>query len=105
MENFSDIINSMPGQINLEKAKGVQALVQFSISGEGGGDWGVTVDDGKVTVVPGQLAKPQLIIKAKASDAVNLLHGNLNPIGAFMTGKVKIIGDMALAMKLFDLLK
>ena len=105
MENFSDIINSVPGQINLEKAKGVQALVQFSISGEGGGDWGVTVDDGKVTVVPGQLAKPQLIIKAKASDAVNLLHGNLNPIGAFMTGKVKIIGDMALAMKLFDLLK
>jgi len=105
MENFSDIINSVPGQINLEKAKGIQALVQFSISGEGGGDWGVTVDDCKVTVVPGQLAKPQLIIKAKASDAVNLLHGNLNPIGAFMTGKVKIIGDMALAMKLFDLLK
>lgn len=105
MENFSDIINSVPSQINLEKARGINALVQFSISGEGGGDWGVTVDDGKVTVVPGQLSKPQLIIKAKDSDAVRLVNGKLNPIGAFMTGKVKIVGDMALAMKLFDLLK
>lgn len=105
MENFSDIINSLPSQINLEKAKGIHALVQFSIAGEGGGDWGVTVDDGKVTVMPGQLAKPELIIKAKASDAVKLVRGKLNPIGAFMTSKIKIIGDMALAMKLFDLLK
>jgi len=52
MENFSDFINNIPGQIDLEKTRGIQALFQFSISGEGGGDWGVTIDDGKVTVVP-----------------------------------------------------
>jgi len=34
-----------------------------------------------------------------------LMHGQLNPLSAFMTGRVKIVGDMALAMKLLDLLK
>lgn len=105
MENFSEFINNIPNQIDLERTKGIHALLQFYLSGEGGGDWGVTIDDGKVTVVQGQLAKPQLIIKASAANALKLMHGELNPVGAFMTGKVKIVGDMALAMKLFDLLK
>lgn len=105
MENFSDFINNMPNQIDLEKTKGIHALLQFSLSGEGGGDWGVTVDDGKVLVVPGQLAKPQLIIKASSANALKLMRGELNPVGAFMTGKVKVAGDMALAMKLLDLLR
>lgn len=105
MENFADFINNVPDQIDLEKTKGIHALLQFSVSGEGGGDWGVTIDDGKVTVEPGQLSKPQLIVKANAADALRLLHGELNPVGALMTGKVKIVGDMALGMKLLDLLK
>jgi putative sterol carrier protein len=33
------------------------------------------------------------------------MRGELNPVGAFMTGKVKVAGDMALAMKLLDLLR
>ena len=105
MEKFSDFINNMPNQIDLEKTKGIHALLQFSLSGEGGGDWGVSVDDGKVLVVPGQFAKPQLIIKASAANALKLMRGELNPVGAFMTGKVKVAGDMALAMKLLDLLR
>ena len=105
MEKFSDYINNMPNQIDLEKTKGIHALLQFSLSGEGGGDWSVTVDDGKVTAVPGLLAKPQLIIKASAANALRLIHGELNPLSAFMTGRVKIVGDMALAMKLLNLLK
>ena len=105
MEKFSDFINNMPNQIDLEKTKGIHALLQFTLLGEGSGDWGVTVDDGKVLVVPGQLANPQLIIKASAANALKLMRGELNPVGAFMTGKVKVAGDMALAMKLLDLLR
>ena len=105
MENFSDIINNLPSQIDLEKTKGVHAKIQISISGEGGGEWSVTVDNGKVTVEPGQLTNPQLVIKSSAENALKLIRGELNPMSAFMTGKVKINGDMGLAMKLFNLLK
>ncbi len=105
MENFSDFINNLPNQIDLEQTKGIHALLQFSLSGDNGGNWGVTVDDGTVSVVTGQLTKPQLIIKASTGDALKLMQGELNPVGAFMTGRVKMVGDMALAMKLLKLLK
>ncbi len=105
MEKFSEFINNMPNQIGLEKTKGIHALLQLSVSGDGGGEWGVTIDDGKVTVLPGQLAKPQVVVKASAADALRLMHGELNPVGALMTGRVRVVGDMALAMKLLNLLK
>lgn len=36
-------------------------------------------------------------------DFNDLLSGSLNPMGAFMTGKLKIDGDMGVAMKLSSL--
>ncbi len=105
MENISDMINDLPDRIDLEKTKGINALLQFSLSGEGGGEWGVTIDDGKVMVKEGQLANPQLIIKASAENALKIMRDELNPVGAFMTGKIKIAGDMALGLKLLELMK
>ena len=105
METFSDLINNLPDQIDYDKSKGIHSLIQFSISGEGGGEWGVTIDDGTVTVETGMLTKPELIVKASSDDALKLVRGELNPVGAFMSGKIKIVGDIAQAMKLFNLLK
>ena len=105
MENISDIINDLPDRIDLEKTKGINALLQISLSGEGGGEWGAVIDDGKVEVKEGQLANPQLIIKASAENALKIMRDELNPVGAFMTGKIKIAGDMALGLKLLELMK
>jgi putative sterol carrier protein len=105
MENFSDLMNNLPNAVDIEKARGMHALVQFSIAGEGGGQWAVTVDDGRVSVQKGSHPKPELILKADAKDAASLMTGKLNPMTAFMTGKIKLVGDMGLAMKLLGLLK
>ena len=105
MENFADLINKLPGNFDFEKAKGMNALVQFSISGEGGGEWAVNVNDGNITVEQGKHPQPQLTIKASADDAVKLMEGKLNPMNAFMTGKVKAIGDIGLGMKLLNLIQ
>ncbi len=105
MEKFLDLIKNLPDQIDYNKTKGIHSLIQFSISGEGGGEWGVTIDDGTVSIETGQLLKPELIIKASADDALKLVRGELNPVGAFMSGKIKIVGDIAQAMRLFNLLK
>lgn len=105
MTTISDLIQNLPGSLDFEKARGIHALIQFSLSGDGGGNWAVKVDDGQVTVDSGLHSKPDLIIKASVQDALELMQGSLNAVSAFMTGKVKIVGDMALAMKLFSLLK
>ena len=79
--------------------------MQFSLSGDGGGEWGVVLADGKVSVSEGVMSQPQLTVKASTENAEKLLNGKLDPMMAFMTGKIKIAGDMALGMKLIGLLK
>lgn len=105
MENFADLINNLPESLDFEKAKGINAVVQFSISGEGGGEWAVMLDDGYITVERGKSTQPQLTIKASAEDAVKLVEGKLNPMNAFLSGKIKAVGDIGLGMKLLNLLK
>ena len=105
MENFADLINKLPDNFDFEKAKGINALVQFSISGEGGGEWAVNVNDGHITVEQGKHPQLKSTIKASADDAVILIKGRLNSLYAFLTGKVRAIGDIGLGMKLLNLIQ
>jgi putative sterol carrier protein len=105
MTDFNELMKSLPKMVDAEEAKGLNGRVQFSLSGEGGGEWGVVLDDGKVTVSEGAMTQPQLTIKTSTENADKLLSGKLDPMMAFMTGKIKISGDMALGMKLIGLLK
>jgi len=105
MTDFNVLMNSLPQMVSIEEAKGLSGQVLFSLSGDGGGDWGVVLDDGKVSVSQGTIAQPQLTIKTSTENAEKLLSGNLDPMMAFMTGKIKISGDMALGMKLMGMLK
>ncbi len=105
MTDFNALINSLPEMVDAEQIKGMSARILFSLSGEGGGEWGVVLDDGKVNVSQGKLAEPQLTIKASTENADKMLNGKLDPMMAFMTGKVKISGDISLGMKLIGLLK
>jgi putative sterol carrier protein len=88
-----------------EKAAGVDAKVQFHITGNQGGDWVGTIQNQKLDVTQGSVPNPNLTISADTGDIQNLLSGKLNPMQAFMQGKVQIKGDMGLAMRLLDLFK
>lgn len=105
MTDFDKLIKSLPTMVDAEEAKGLDGRVQISLSGEGGGDWGVVLDDGKISVSEGAMAQPQLTIKTSTENADKLMSGSMNPMMAYMTGKVKITGDMALGMKLIGFLK
>ena len=105
MTDFNELMKSLPKLINAEEAKGLNGWVQFSLTGVGGGDWGVILEDGKVNVSEGPMMQPQLTVKISTENAEKLMSGSLDPMMAFMTGKIKIAGDMFLGMKLIGLLK
>ncbi len=83
-----------------EQVADINATLQFDLSGEGGGQWYVAVASGKVTTAQGSAPNPNLTLSASAADYLALFNGQLNPMNAFMQGKLKVKGDMALAMRL-----
>ena len=100
-----EIFSAMPGQLDQNAAKGVNATIQFNLSGDNGGQWYVTVKDGKAEVNKGTAPSANMTMSMAASDYVDMITGKLNGQMAFMSGKLKISGDMGLAMKMQSLFK
>jgi putative sterol carrier protein len=96
----AEIFAQMPQAFLADKAGDLRATFQFSLSGEGGNDWAVTVADGTCTVVEGKADKPSITIGMAADDFVKMVDGELQPVTAFMQGNIKLQGDMNLAIKL-----
>ena len=85
------------------KAKAVNAIYQFDITGDNGGTW--TVDLTQPAVVSGSSGKAQCTITMSSKDFVDIISEKLNAQMAFLQGRLKVAGDMSLALKLGTILK
>ncbi len=103
MPTVSETFELMPSRFRADRAQGMNAVFQYEIAGEGGGKWYATVKDGSCTVTPGEAPSPNLTITISATDWLDLVANKLNPQMAFMSGKLKLKGDMGLAIKLGSL--
>src|ERR1700749_819800 len=63
------------------------------------------IADETIDVRSGTCEKPNITLTMKESDYLDMINGKLNGQMAFMTGKLKIAGDMGLALKLQSLFK
>lgn len=93
-------MRDIPEHFNAEKAKGVSGVVQCKFSGDQASDWVIKIDGQQCSVEEGTVANPDLTIKADADVGVKLLTGEMDPMRAYMLGKVKVFGDLSLGMKL-----
>jgi putative sterol carrier protein len=87
---------------NTDAATQPNAVYQFNITGDGGGEWNLDCTKGKTGdfVSTGTHDSPGATITVSAEDWLGMVNGSLNPMQAFMSGKIKIDGDMTLAMSL-----
>jgi putative sterol carrier protein len=98
-------MGKMPEAFLPEKAPGLDAVLQFKFSGAEAGDWNITIKDGKCAVAKGVAANPRMTLSADSSDYVKIFTGELDGMQAFMQGKIKLSGDLNLAMKLMTMFK
>jgi putative sterol carrier protein len=102
----SELMQKMPGAFIPEKAQGVDAVIHFKFTGEEAGEWNAKIKDGKVDVAPGApLNQANMTLTADSSDYVKIFTGELDGMQAFMQGKIKLGGDLNLAMKLMQMFK
>ena len=88
-----------------ETAEGINAVIQYRLTGEEAGDYIITIQDGKCTVAEGIAENPSMTMTADGRDFGDVLLGKANGMQYFMMGKLKLAGDLNLAMKLTTFFK
>ena len=101
--DLKEVLDKMPDALVPEKAAGVNAVIQLNLSGDGGGDWYMTIANGQVVVDEGQATSPDVSLDMEASDYVDITKGDGNPMTLFITGKIKVQGNISIAMKFQEL--
>jgi putative sterol carrier protein len=93
-----EFFETLPSRADMTKTAGMNNSYAFDI--EGAGQWTVKVEDGSVDVVDGLEDAADCTISASQEIFQKIVAGEQNPTSAYMTGKLKLKGDMGAAMKL-----
>uniref|UniRef100_A0A3Q3AHX6 Hydroxysteroid dehydrogenase-like protein 2 n=1 Tax=Kryptolebias marmoratus TaxID=37003 RepID=A0A3Q3AHX6_KRYMA len=102
IESTFDVIREV---INEDVVKSTQGIYRFDLSGEHTGVWFLDLKSGSGTAGEGEPpSKADVVMMMDSSDFSKMFSGNLKPTMAFMSGKLRIKGDMALAIKLEKLM-
>lgn len=96
----AELMSRMPRAFKPEMAEGVDAVIQYRLTGAEAGDWIIKIQNGACSVEQGIHESPKMTLSADSEDYKNIIIGKTNAMQAFMTGKVKLAGDLNLAMKL-----
>jgi putative sterol carrier protein len=94
-----------PSMMTAEKAKSINSVVQFKITSEDGGEWWMDFTRESDWVRPGLNPEAKCTLTVEGKAWREILLGRLDPVSAFFQQKLKLSGDLGLAMKMQVLLK
>ncbi|MBW1996670.1 MAG: SCP2 sterol-binding domain-containing protein [Deltaproteobacteria bacterium] len=105
---FTDVkhlFDQIPGRFDGQTAQGVKAVFQFDITGPGGGNWCVTVQDSTCSISEGRHPDPTVTLSMSKETWLGIANKEINPFEAFMSGALRVSGDMLMAQMVPELFK
>jgi putative sterol carrier protein len=96
--NVAEAVEAMKGRFNASAASGLSAVYQVNLSGGEPSTHFLEIKDGGLSTGEGTHDSPNITINMSSTDFIAMTNGQLNPTMAYMSGKLKISGDMGLAM-------
>jgi putative sterol carrier protein len=97
------LMELMPKAFRAEMAEGVDSVIQFVFTGDESGEWYATLRERACIVTKGTAPAPTLTLTARSQDYLSMIAGTLNPMAALAQGRIKLKGDIGLAMKMTSL--
>jgi putative sterol carrier protein len=97
VESAREFFEGLPGRIDPERARALDASYRFDI--EGAGSWRLEAA-GEKAVVTESDAPADCVIRTDENTFLRILGGEQSPMGAYMTGKVRVEGNLGLALRL-----
>jgi putative sterol carrier protein len=95
-----EFLQLLPGRLNSDAAEDLDAVYQFDLSGAEGGQYILTIRDGACQIAEGMHADPHVVLSMAVEDCIKILKGQLSGPAVAMSGRLKISGDIGLAMQL-----
>ncbi len=101
-----DFLMALPKKVSKDAIEGMETLFHFDLDGDDGGQYTLELKDGALNVIDGLEGDAKCAIRGKAKNFIKLAQGDINPMMAILTGKVKISnqGEMLKYAKIFGLL-
>lgn len=101
--NVVDYVEAMCKGFASNRAGGLDATYHLQLSGAGGGDWTVSVANGRCRTQPGRPSRADTQITMSTDSYLKLAAGRLNIRSAFQQGQIRIGGNQQLALKFAEI--
>ncbi len=97
------LIDVLPQVFIPENAQNTRANIQIIATGLGGGEWGIRIQDQICNVVEGKIENSDFSLSASSMDIIKIFLGELDPLRAYMQGKIQFEGRIKHALELTEL--
>lgn len=100
---IQEVLRSLPAKFDKEAADNLDAVYQFDLQGDQGGQYHVVVRNGTCVVKDGAHADPHVTLSMTGEDCIKVLNGQVSGMMMAMSGRLQVAGDIGLAMQLKSL--
>jgi putative sterol carrier protein len=94
-----ELFEALSQRLNTAAAAGIRKTLQWKITDSEPGIWAFEINDGTGRLIPGGVDKADTTFTTTAATWLAIAEGRQDAMRAFMTGKLKVAGDMMLALK------